>query len=71
LYQGECSFKLPDRNIEHNLQKIPFLPVMQKPEHYPISWKGYSVTKFLSGPELTKVSDRENSVNVVMPVGHK
>jgi len=64
-----CSSELPDSNIGHNLQEIPFLPVMQKPQHYPIGWKGDSVANFLPGPELTKISDKENCVNVVNACG--
>ena len=32
----------PPVAIKNELQRIPFLPVMQKPKHYPISWKGNS-----------------------------
>ena len=64
-----CSLDLPDRNIEQKLQKISFLPVMQKPQHYPLKWKGDSFGKFLSGKQLTKVSDKENSINAINACG--
>ena len=64
-----CSSELPDRNIEQKLRKLSFLPVMQKPLHYPIKWKGDSYDKFLPGPQLTKVLDKENSVNAINAAG--
>ena len=64
-----CSSQYPDKDTEHQLQKIAFLPVMQKPQHYPISWKGDTMAKFLSGPELTLVSSKEDSVNAVYACG--
>ena len=64
-----CNSNLPDRSIEQQLQKVSFLPVMQKPQHYPIKWKGDSFANFLPGPEITKVSDKENSVNAVYACG--
>ena len=45
-----------EKHIEHELRKIVFLPVMKKPDNYPISWKGDSVANFLTGPELTAAS---------------
>ena len=53
---------------KHTLQKIPFLPVMQKPNHYPIRWKGDSHT-ILCGPDLKKHVDRHGSVNAVYACG--
>ena len=64
-----CSTQYPDKDTEHQLQKVAFLPVMQKPQHYPISWKGDTMAKFLSGPELTLVSNKEDSVNAVYACG--
>ena len=43
---------------ENDFQHIPLLPVMPKPQHYPISWEGDSFRGCLSpGAILTKVSD--------------
>ena len=42
---------------------------MLKPQHYPITWKGDSCHNFLPGPQLTKVSGKENSVNAVSACG--
>ena len=53
---------------KYALQKIPFLPVMQKPNHYPIRWKGESHT-ILCGPDLIKHVDRRGSVNAVYACG--
>ena len=64
-----CSSQYPDKDTEHQLQKVAFLPVMQKPQHYPISWNGDTIAKFLSGPELTLVSSKEDSVNAVYACG--
>ena len=64
-----CSSQSPDKDTEHQLQKIAFLPVMQKPQHYPISWMGDTMAKFLSGPELTLVSSKDDSVNAVYACG--
>ena len=67
--QENCSLGLPDRNIEQKLRNISFLPVMQKPQHYPLKWKGDSFGNFLSGTQLTKVSDKENSINTINACG--
>ena len=64
-----CSSQSPDKDTEHQLQKVAFLPVMQKPQHYPISWMGDTMAKFLSGPELTLVSSKDDSVNAVYACG--
>ena len=53
---------------KYALQKIPFLPVMQKPNHYPVRWKGDSHT-ILCGPDLKKHVDRRDSVNAVYACG--
>ena len=58
-----------DKVTEYELQKVAFLPAMPKPQHYPINWKGDTVAKLLPGPELTLVSNKENSVNVVYACG--
>ena len=50
------------------LQKISFLPVMQKPNHYPIRWRGDSHI-FLCGADLKKHVDRRDSVNAVYACG--
>ena len=47
--------KKHEKFVERKLQNIVFLPVMKKPDNYPISWKGESLANFLSGPELTAV----------------
>ena len=64
-----CSSQLPDKDTVHQLQKVAFLPVKQKPQHYPISWKGDTMAKFLSGSELALVSSKEDSINAVYACG--
>ena len=64
-----CSSQSPDKDTEHQLQKVAFLPVMEKPQHYPISWKRDTVAKFLSGPELTLASSKEDSTDAVYACG--
>ena len=59
----------PDKTIELDLQQISFLPVMRKPPHYPIKWKGDKASDLLPGPELTIASNRESSVNAVYACG--
>ena len=54
--------------IKNELQIIPFLPVMQKPKDYPISWKGDSCT-ILSASCLKKHVERNDSVNAVYACG--
>ena len=62
--------KFLSHRITNELQSIPFLPVMQKPQHYPISWKGDSIVgHLLPGPKLTKVSEGYLSVNAVHACG--
>ena len=39
-------------DLEKILKSIPFLPVMKKPVHYPLTWKGNSNT-LLCGPKVT------------------
>ncbi|XP_065905470.1 sacsin-like [Dysidea avara] len=63
------STEMPDGQTEQELQKIVFLPVMKKPNNYPISWKGDAVASLLSGPELIKASQDINSVNAVYACG--
>ena len=58
----------PPITIKNELQRIPFLPVMQKPKYYPISWKGDS-NPILSGPCLKKHTERTDSVNAVYACG--
>ena len=67
--RDNCSTQSPDKVTECELQKVAFLPVMPKPQHYPINWKGDTVAKFLPGPELTLVSSKEDSVNAVYACG--
>ena len=63
------SFMYLNKCISNELQKIPFLPVMQKPQSYPITWKGDSFAgHLLPGPDL-KVSDSYQSVNAVYACG--
>ena len=64
-----CSSQSPDNDTVHQLQKVAFLPVMERPQHYPISWKGDTMDKFLSGSELTVVSSKEDSINAVYACG--
>ena len=67
--KNNCISQPPDKSIELDLQQISFLPIMLKPCHYPIKWKGDTVSDLLSGPELTLASNRENSVNAVYACG--
>ena len=63
-----CSYcKKLDKPIEHKLQNIVFLPVMKKPDNYPINWKGK--TKFLTGPELTSLSKGKDKVSAIYACG--
>ena len=64
-----CDSKMPSKEVEQELQKIAFLPVMKRPNDYPTFWKGDSVTNLLSGPELIKASQDINSVNAVYACG--
>ena len=60
------SFPLPeDKNA---LQKIPFLPVMQKPTYYLLNWKGHSII-FSNGPKLTKYVDSFFAINPIYACG--
>ena len=67
--KDNSSTEMPDGQTEQELQKICFLPVMKKPNNYPISWKGDAVASLLSGPELIKVSQDVTSVNAVYACG--
>jgi len=58
----------PSFAIKNELQKVPFLPVMQRPNYYPIRWKGDSRT-FLCGSNLKKQMERQNSANAVYACG--
>ncbi|XP_065903891.1 sacsin-like [Dysidea avara] len=60
---------LPQKSVTHELQQIPFLPTMKKPEIYPIKWKADTMSQLLSGPELLKTSYNENSINAVYACG--
>ena len=64
-----CSSQSPDKDTEHQIQKVAFLPVMEKPQHYPISWKADTVAKFLPGPELTLASSKEDTTDAVYACG--
>ena len=64
-----CNTEFPNRNTGQKLRNLSFLPVMQKPHHYPMKWKGDYHDKFLPGPQLTKLLDRESSVNVINAAG--
>ena len=60
----------PSKSVKQELQSVPFLPVMQKPENYPISWKGDSLSGCLmSGPKLIKVSEKTFSINAIYACG--
>ena len=67
--KDNSSTEMPDGHTEQELQKIAFLPVMKKPNNYPISWKGDAVASLLSGPELIKVSQYIDSVNAMYACG--
>ena len=56
--------------INNELQSIPILPAMQKPKHYPISWKGDLFEScLLAGTKLTKVQESKHSISVVYACG--
>ena len=63
---SEC---LPQKSVTHELQQIPFLPTMKKPEIYPIKWKADSMSHLLCGPELLKALYGENNINAVYACG--
>ena len=67
--RDNSSVEMPDRQIQQELQRIAFLPVMSKPKDYPTVWKGDTVASLLSGPELIKVSQDVTSVNAVYACG--
>ena len=67
--RDNSSAEMPDRQIQQELQRIAFLPVMSKPKDYPTVWKGDTVASLLSGPELIKVSQGVTSVNAVYACG--
>ena len=58
----------PSFAIKNELQKVPFLPVMQRPNYYPIGWKGDLYT-FLCGSNLKKQIERPNSANAMYACG--
>ena len=64
-----CSSQSPDKDTEYQLQKVAFLPVMEKPQRYPISWKRDTVAKFLSGPELTLALSKDDSTDAIYACG--
>ena len=60
---------LPPSNEDRiTLQKIPFLPVMQKPTDYLVSWKGDSIVSSC-GPRLTKHMDSWGAINAIYACG--
>ena len=63
-----CNEQILDKSTALKLQKIAFLPVMKKPDNYPISWKGESLPELLSGPELT-ISKSKDKINAVYACG--
>ena len=62
----ECIEENVNQGISHSvkieLQKVAFLPVMQKPPDYMLDWKGDSSPQLLCGPELTKLSEKNNAI---------
>ena len=58
-----------DKSIELKLQKIAFLPVMKRPDNYPIRWKGELLANFLSGPELTAISKGKDKISAINACG--
>ena len=55
---------VPSNEDKSTLQKIPFLPVMQKPTNYLLNWKGNSIL-FSCGPKLTKHVDSLFAINAI------
>ena len=49
-------------SVKNELQKIAFLPVMQKPPDYMLDWKGDSDSQLLCGPKLTKLTEGINAL---------
>ena len=64
--KDNCNKKL-DKSIERKLQNLVFLPVMKKPDNYPINWKGKA--NFLTGPELTAVFKGKDKVSAIYACG--
>ena len=56
-------------SIKNELQKIAFLPVMQKPPDFMLDWKGESDSHFLCGPKLTKLTEGNNNINAIYACG--
>ena len=59
---------LPSVEDKNGLQKIPFLPVMQKPTDYLLNWKGNSML-FACGPKLIKHENILFAINVIYACG--
>ena len=58
----------PSVEDKNELQMIPFLPVMQKPTHYLLNWKGNSIL-FSSGPKLINHVDNPQAINAIYACG--
>ena len=58
-----------EKFIQRKLQRFVYLPVMKKPNNYPISWKGDSIATFLTGPELTAASTEEDKISAIFLCG--
>jgi len=67
--KDNSSENLPQKNVTSELQQIPFLPTMKKPEIYPINWKADTMSRLLCGPELLRASCVENNINAVYACG--
>ena len=64
--KDNCNKKL-DKSIERKLKNLVFLPVMKKPDNYPINWKGKA--NFLTGPELTAVFKGKDKISAIYACG--
>ena len=50
--------KIPDMEIQKEIQRIAFLLVMKKPKDYPFTWRGNTVyvANLLPGPKLRLIT---------------
>ena len=58
----------PPERVKNEIKQISFLPVMQKPDNYPVKWKGDSNT-LLRGPKLIKNIEQNDAINAVYACG--
>ena len=60
--------QLPPEWMKNEFKKMPFLPVMKKPDNYPVSWKGNS-NALCCGPMLIKHMEHHGAINAVYACG--